>query len=209
MRRHAFRQRRAHCRQHVPPQRHCPGHQSAGSLRPWRVGSVEARSAHAAHSGTRGLRRRLQPRSARARRRRLRIEAGKARGVGRRPASAGSEILPDPAPGADRGGRRASAREHSPVARQRRRADHCRGGCGRGVRAAAEDQLRLRRHGSQSARPERLRVAGKDGAERRRVVPAGHRLHRPHAHARGRAETAPLFALDHHQGRPLSGAPAG
>ena len=40
------------------------------------------------------------------------------------------------------------------------------------------------------------------------LVPAGHRLHRPRARARGGAAAAPLFALDHRQGRALARAAA-
>ena len=79
-------------------------------------------------------------RGARARRGRLRAEAGQARGAGRGVPAARSEALAGPAPRAGGRRRRAAAREHPPAARERRTwrspASRTRG---RGARAAAGD----------------------------------------------------------------------
>ena len=68
----------------------------------------------------------------------------------------------------------------------------------------------LRLHGARSlpARCLRLFAAGDAEPGGRLFLPAGHRLHRPRPVGRRRAAAAPLFQIDHHQGREIAGAAA-
>ena len=139
----------------------------------------DPRTRHIPGSHDLGLR--LQARGVGARRHRLCVEAGEARGVGRGAAAPGSQVLAKRAAGADRRGRSAAAGKHAAIAEQRRRADHRGGERGRSAGASQGHHVRLHGGGSQPAGFERLRSAGKNVAAGRRGISAGHHLHGPRA----------------------------
>nr|GEU28343.1 two-component sensor protein histidine protein kinase, putative [Tanacetum cinerariifolium] len=154
----------------------------------------------------------LRPRKRRSRaapgRHRLCIEAGHARPAdGRVPPDRNQAHAEDQARAAG-GRRRPPARQRGAADLGRRRGHRGRGHGPGSAGAAAHHDLRLHDHRPETARHAGQRAAAENGGRAAGRVPARDRLHGPQPVARRGSGLAQVFAVDHHQGRPLARAPA-